>query len=187
MEPKLAGIIEALQQDDLKGSHPMGMLQMLVAGMSSCHPESNPAYAGQSVYKDQNERDVHIHRVIGQAPAIAAACLRIFKGKDIVEPDPNKGYVVNFLRMAFGPDSKHWRSEVIVRALETLFILHAEHELNCSTAAVRHLTSSLADVYSSLSGAITALYGPRHGGANEAVLKMLEEIGSRANVPEFID
>lgn len=74
----------------------------------------------------------------------------------------------------------------IVRALETLFILHAEHELNCSTAAIRHMTSSLADVYTSLSGAVTALYGPRHGGANEAVLKMLEEIGTVDKVPEFI-
>ena len=74
-----------------------------------------------------------------------------------------------------------------MNALETLFILHAEHELNCSTAAVRHMTSSLADVYTSLSGAVTALYGPRHGGANEAVLKMLEEIGSVAAIPDFID
>ena len=91
------------------------------------------------------------------------------------------------MRMAFGPESKQWQTEAIVRALETLFILHAEHELNCSTAAVRHMTSSLADIYTSLSGAVTALYGPRHGGANEAVLKMLEEIGNKANVPEFIE
>jgi len=130
---------------------------------------------------------LHIHRVVGQAPTIAAACLRIFMGKDVVEPDPNLGYVTNFLRMAFGPESKHWQCEVVVRALETLFILHAEHELNCSTAAVRHMTSALADVYTSLAGAITALYGPRHGGANEAVLQMLEEIGSVSNVSDFID
>ena len=78
------------------------------------------------------------------------------------------------------------KNKKIVHALETLFILHAEHELNCSTAAIRHMTSSLADVYTSLSGAVTALYGPRHGGANEAVLKMLEEIGSVDRVPEFI-
>lgn len=89
--------------------------------------------------------------------------------------------------MAFGPESKQWQTDIIVKALETLFVLHAEHELNCSTAAIRHLTSSLADVYSSLAGAICALYGPRHGGANEAVLKMLVEIGSCDKVPEFID
>ena len=75
---------------------------------------------------------------------------------------------------------------IVVGALEKLFILHAEHELNCSTAAIRHMTSALADVYTSLGGAITALYGPRHGGANEAVLKMLEEIGTLENIPSFI-
>ena len=89
--------------------------------------------------------------------------------------------------MCFGTDSELAQNADIVRAMETLFILHAEHELNCSTAAIRHMTSSLADVYTSLSGAVTALYGPRHGGANEAVLKMLEEIGTVANVPEFIE
>lgn len=89
--------------------------------------------------------------------------------------------------MAFGPESKQWRTDVIVRALETMFILYAEHELNSSTAAMRHMTSSLSDVYSSISGAITAMYGPRHGGACEAVLNMLADIGNRANVPLFID
>ena len=74
-----------------------------------------------------------------------------------------------------------------MRAVETLFILHAEHELNCSTAAVRHMTSSQAGVYTSLAGAVTALYGPRHGGANEAVLRMLESIGSIENIPSFIE
>jgi len=74
----------------------------------------------------------------------------------------------------------------IVRALDILFILHAEHELNCSTAAIRHMTSSQADVYTSLAGAVTALYGPRHGGANEAVLRMLEQIGDVKNIPDFI-
>ena len=74
----------------------------------------------------------------------------------------------------------------IVNAIEVLFILHAEHELNCSTAAIRHMTSSQADVYTSLAGAVTALYGPRHGGANEAVLRMLDQIGSKENIPQFI-
>lgn len=86
-----------------------------------------------------------------------------------------------------GKDNHGWyMNPKIVRAVEILFILHAEHELNCSTAAVRHMTSSVADVYTSLGGAVTALYGPRHGGANEAVLKMLTEIGKVENIPEFI-
>ena len=89
--------------------------------------------------------------------------------------------------MALGPDSEMTKDKKIVHALETLFILHAEHELNCSTAAVRHMASARADVYTSLSGSVTALYGPRHGGANEAVLKMLEEIGTVDNVPSFIE
>lgn len=88
--------------------------------------------------------------------------------------------------MAFGPEDPKVNDKLIIDALETLFILHADHELNCSTAAVRHMTSSLADVYVSLSGAVTALYGPLHGGANQAVLLMLEEIGSIDKVPEFV-
>jgi len=89
--------------------------------------------------------------------------------------------------MVYGPDHAYTNNPDIERALEILFIIHAEHELNCSTAAVRHMTSSLADVYTSLGGAITALYGPRHGGANEAVLKMLIEIGSVDQIPQFIE
>jgi citrate synthase len=88
--------------------------------------------------------------------------------------------------MTLGHENPLCCNPVIVNALEKLFILHAEHELNCSTAAIRHMTSALADVYTSLGGAITALYGPRHGGANEAVLKMLTEIGSVENIPSFV-
>ena len=88
--------------------------------------------------------------------------------------------------MCFGTDSELAQNADIVRAMETLFILHAEHELNCSTAAIRHMTSSQADVYTSLAGAVTALYGPRHGGANEAVLRMLDSIGDVKNIPQFI-
>ena len=91
------------------------------------------------------------------------------------------------MQMVFGPNHAIGSHPRIIKAMETLMILHAEHELNCSTAAVRHMTSSLADVYTSLGGSVTALYGPRHGGANEAVLKMLTEIGSVEKIPEFID
>ena len=91
------------------------------------------------------------------------------------------------MQMVFGPNDAIGSNPKIVKAIETLMILHAEHELNCSTAAVRHMTSSLASVYRSLGGSVTALYGPRHGGANEAVLKMLAEIGSVDKIPEFIE
>jgi citrate synthase len=89
--------------------------------------------------------------------------------------------------MIYGPEHPFATHPSIIRAIETLFILHVEHELNCSTAAMRHMQSSVADVYTSVAGAVTALYGPRHGGANEAVLKMLNEIGSKENIPEFIE
>jgi len=124
--------------------------------------------------------------MIGCAPAIAAACYRVHLGLAIIPPNPDLGYLENFLNMILGPENPLSSNPVVVGALEKLFILHAEHELNCSTAAIRHMTSALADVYTSLGGAITALYGPRHGGANEAVLKMLEEIGSLENIPSFI-
>lgn len=88
--------------------------------------------------------------------------------------------------MIMGPENELIQHPTIIKAMETLFILHAEHELNCSTAAVRHMTSSLADIYTSLAGSVTALYGPRHGGANEAVLKMLQEIKSVENIDSYI-
>jgi citrate synthase len=124
--------------------------------------------------------------MIGCAPAIAAACYRVHLGLAIIPPNPDLGYLENFLNMTLGPENPLSSNPIVVGALEKLFILHAEHELNCSTAAIRHMTSALADVYTSLGGAITALYGPRHGGANEAVLKMLEEIGTLENIPSFI-
>ena len=130
---------------------------------------------------------MHIHRVIGFAPTIAAAVMRVYTKQEIIDPDPSLGYVQNFMHMCFGKNHKIASNTKIISAMETLMILHMEHELNCSTAAIRHMTSSLADVYTSLSGSVTALYGPRHGGANEAVLKMLTEIGSVDNIPDFID
>ena len=98
----------------------------------------------------------------------------------------NLGYAENFLRMTLGPNSRMTKSSKIVHALETVFILHAEHEMQCSTAAMRHMASSMADVYVSLSSALTALYGPRHGGGLEAVFHMLEDIGKIENVANYV-
>jgi len=169
-------------------AHPMGMMSTLIAAMSSFFPESNPAYVGANIYKDKKERNLHIYRVLGCAPMIAAACYRHRVGKPIISPNENLGYVENFLYMmdAEVTDDSYRPHPKIVRALDILFILHAEHELNCSTAAIRHMASSQSDVYSSLAGAVTALYGPRHGGANEAVLRMLEDIGDIKNIPKFV-
>lgn len=180
----LEPFIKAFRAD----AHPMGMMSTLIAAMSSFYPESNPAYVGANIYKDKQERNKHIFRVLGCAPAIAAACYRHRVGKPIIPPNENLGYVENFLYMmdAERTDISYKPHPKITRALDILFILHAEHELNCSTAAIRHMASSQADVYSSLAGAVTALYGPRHGGANEAVLRMLEEIGSVDKIPQFV-
>ena len=102
-------------------------------------------------------------------------------------PAENMSYVENFLYMLDKLNEKEYKPHPqLVRALEILFILHAEHELNCSTAFVRHLSSSGVDVYTAIAGAAGALYGPKHGGANEAVLRMLEEIGDLKNIPQFI-
>jgi len=169
-------------------AHPMAMMSTLIAAMSSFYPEANPAYVGAKIYNTRKERNKHIYRVLGCAPAIAAACYRHRIGKPINAPNADLGYIENFLYMMDAdPSDNDFRPHPkIVKAIEVLFILHAEHELNCSTAAIRHMTSSQADVYTSLAGAVTALYGPRHGGANEAVLRMLEQIGSVDKIPQFI-
>ena len=168
----ISKFIKAFRHD----SHPMGMMTTLMAAMSTFYPEANPAYVGTDVYKSVKERNKHFYRILGCAPTIAAACYRHKMGLPINQPNENLGYVENFLYMMDRQitDNQFRPHPKIVKALEVLFILHAEHELNCSTAAVRHMSSSQADVYTSLAGAVTALYGPRHGGANEAVLRMLE-------------
>jgi citrate synthase len=164
--------IKAFRHD----SHPMGMFSTLMAAMSTFYPEANPAYVGANIYKTRKERNKHIYRILGCSTAIAAACYRHKIGKPINAPKEDLGYVENFLYMMdkSATDVNYRPHPKLVRALDILFILHAEHELNCSTAAIRHMSSSQADIYTSLAGAVTALYGPRHGGANEAVLKMLE-------------
>ena len=121
-------------------------------------------------------------------PTIAASAYRNRIGRPINLPHPNMGYVENFLYMMDRLNERNYKpNPKLAKVLDILFILHAEHELNCSTAAVRHLTSSGVDVYTAVAGAAGALYGPKHGGANEAVLKMLEKIGKKENIPKFID
>lgn len=117
-------------------------------------------------------------------PTIAANSFRHRIGREYNLPAENYGYVENFLYMLDRLNEEHYKPHPkIIRALEILFILHAEHELNCSTAFVRHLASSGVDVYTAIAGAAGALYGPKHGGANEAVLRMLEDIGDLKNIP----
>lgn len=129
-----------------------------------------------------------IVRILGKAPTVAAAAYRHRIGRPFNLPQSQLGYTENFLYMMDKLADENYRPHpVLSRALDIMFILHADHEMNCSTAAMRHIGSSRVDPYSAVAGAASALYGPLHGGANEAVLHMLEDIGSLDNIPEFIN
>jgi citrate synthase len=180
----LLGMMTSFRYD----AHPMGMLCSAVAALSTLHPEQNPSLVGESVYKNKKIRNKQIYRLLGCVPTIAANAYRHRIGREYNKPHENFGYVENFLYMLDRLNEKNYKPHPkLVKALEILFILHAEHELNCSTAAVRHLASSGVDVYTAIAGATGALYGPKHGGANEAVLRMLEQIGKKENIPQFIE
>ena len=168
-------------------AHPMGMFVSTMAALSTFHPEANPALAGQSCYDDAIARNKQIYRILGTAPTIAAASYRHRIGREYNNPRYGS-YTENFFYMLDNLNDSDFKPHpVLVRALDVLFILHAEHELNCSTSAVRHLASANTDVYTCIAGGAAALYGPLHGGANEAVLKMLTKIGTKENIPAFIE
>ncbi|KAM0019687.1 putative transferase [Helianthus debilis subsp. tardiflorus] len=177
-------IIHAMPHD----AHPMGVLVSAMSALSVFHPDANPALRGQDLYNSKPVRDKQIVRILGKAPTIAAAAYLRMAGRPPVLPSSNLSYSENFLYMLDSLGDKSYKPNPrLARVLDILFILHAEHEMNCSTAAARHLASSGVDVYTALAGAVGALYGPLHGGANEAVLKMLNEIGTVDNIPEFIE
>jgi citrate synthase len=160
-------------------AHPMGMLMSTVAALSTFYP------AAKNVHDPQTRRD-QIFRLIAKMPTLAAFAYRHSVGQPYSYPDNDLSYCGNFLQMMFKLSGKYRVNPVLERALEVLFILHADHEQNCSTAAMRNVGSSEVDPYSSTAAAIAALFGPLHGGANEAVLRMLKQIGSKDHVPEFI-
>merc|ERR1719219_55413 len=165
------------------------MLATCFAAIGTKQPSANPALAGQDVYNDLELRNKQIHRILGMMPTVAAFCYRRRYGRPFVYPSHQSlSYSENFLYMLDKMSNADYRpNPELAKALDVLFILHADHELNCSTSAMRHLTSSGVDVYTSVSASVGALYGPRHGGANEAVLRMLESIGSKDNIPAFIE
>ncbi|GFR42004.1 hypothetical protein Agub_g2818 [Astrephomene gubernaculifera] len=169
-------------------AHPMGVLMTGICALSTLHPEQNPALAGQNVYKSREIQDKQIVRLIGKVPALAALAYHKATGRSAAPPNQRMDYAENFLYMLDGASNPAYRPNPrLSRALDIMFILHAEHEMNCSTAAVRHLGSSGVDVYTAVAGAVGALYGPLHGGANEAVLRMLARIGTVENIPAFIE
>jgi citrate synthase len=169
-------LMEGFQYD----AHPMGVFLSTVGAFSTFYPDAKRIF-------DEKSRKKQIHRLIAKVPTIAAYAFRHSIGRPYVYPDNDLSFTGNFLNMLFKmTELKYQVSPVLERALEVLFILHADHEQNCSTTAMRVIGSSQADPYSAMAGAAAALYGPLHGGANEAVLRMLSEIGSVANIPGFI-
>jgi citrate synthase len=161
-------------------AHPMGILVSTVAALSTFYPGAKKIFDPQS-RKDQT------YRLISKMPTLAAFAYRHSLGLPYSYPDNDLSYTGNFLNMLFKmTELKYKPNPVLERALDVLFILHADHEQNCSTNAMRGVGSSQVDPYSAVAAAAAALYGPLHGGANEAVLRMLMEIGSKDKVPEFI-
>jgi len=161
-------------------AHPMGMLVSTVAALSTFYPDAKDIFNPQS-------RQKQTYRLLGKMPTLAAFAYRHSLGMPYAYPDNDLSYPGNFLNMLFKTtESKFKPNPTLERALDLLFILHADHEQNCSTSAMRGVGSSHVDPYCATAAATAALYGPLHGGANEAVVRMLAEIGSVANVPAFI-
>jgi citrate synthase len=161
-------------------AHPMSMLASTVAALSAFYPEAKNI-------QDPQVRRIQMMRMVAKMPTLAAFSFRHAMGLPYVYPNNDLSYVGNFLAMIKKIGTDVYRiNAVLERALDILFILHADHEQNCSTTAVRLVGSSEVDPYSAVAAGITALYGPLHGGANEAVLRMLRSIGSLDKVPEFI-
>jgi len=161
-------------------AHPMGMLMATVSALSTFYPEA-------SKIGNPENRMLQITRLIAKMPTLGAFAYRHQQGKPYVYPDNRLSYTANFLAMLFKmSEPTYTADERLVQALEVLFILHADHEQNCSTNAVRSVGSSQVDPYSAVAAGVAALYGPLHGGANEAVLAMLNRIGTTDNIGDFI-
>ena len=162
-------------------AHPMSMMVAGVAALSSFYPDAKDIF-------DPKQRDISIIRLLAKVPTIAAFAYRHVKGLPFIYPDNHLSYAENFLSMiARMSEPKYEANPVFAKAIEILFILHADHEQNCSTNAVRAVGSSHVDPFSALAAGVAALYGPLHGGANEQVLHMINEIGEVKNVPAFVE
>ena len=173
--------LKSLMQGFRYDAHPMGMLLSSVGALSTFYPEARAIH-------DPDVRREQIVRMIAKMPTLGAWSFRHAQGKPYVYPDNDLSYTENFLSMLFKMSERKYDADPrLVKALEVLFILHADHEQNCSTNAVRSVGSSQVDPYSAVSAGIAALYGPLHGGANEAVLRMLKRIKTKDNVPAFIE
>jgi len=170
------GFMQGFRHD----AHPMGMLLGSVGALSTFYPDANDI-------KDPENRHIQTIRLIAKMPTLAAFAYRHNMGMPYVYPDNDLAYSGNFLSMMYKmTELKYEPDPRLERALDILFILHADHEQNCSTSAVRSVGSSQVDPYSAIAAGVAALYGPLHGGANEAVLRMLKRIETKENIPDFI-
>ena len=170
-------LVESFRYD----AHPMSMLISMVAAHTTFYPEARNV-------DDPESRQLQMTRLVAKMPTLAAFAYRFTKGFPFAYPDPDLSYTGNFLNMMFKrAEPKYEPDPVLERALDVLFILHADHEQNCGTNAMRSVGSSRVDPYSATAAAIAALYGPLHGGANEQVLRMLVAIGDVENVPSYVE
>jgi len=170
------GFMQGFRHD----AHPMGMLLCAVGALSTFYPDAKEI-------DDPELRNLQTIRLIAKMPTLAAFAFRHSRGQPYIYPDNELSYPGNFLSMMYKMSELRYEPDPrLERALDVLFILHADHEQNCSTSAVRGVGSSRVDPYSAIAGGIAALYGPLHGGANEAVLKMLGRIERKENIPDFL-
>ncbi len=177
MPEEMATLIKAFP----KNAHPMSVFVSSVAALGTLYDDSRDVL-------DAAVREKHIKNLIAKVPGLSAYFYRHSQGLDFVDADPSLSYAGNFLRMMFSDGEAGYKPDpAIEKALNVLFILHLDHEQNCGTTTMRTIGSSQSDPYSSVAGAAAALFGPLHGGANEAVLRMLNEIGSVENIPSFLD
>jgi citrate synthase len=173
----LTGLMQSFRYD----AHPMGLLISSLAALSTFHPDAKKIH-------DKDLRLKNIWRILGKLPTMAAFAYRHRIGRPYNYPNNQLSYTANFIYMLdYMNQSNYEANPVLAKALDILFILHADHEQNCSTSVMRNIGSSHADPYCAMAGAAAALYGPLHGGANEEVLRMLTEIGDVKNIPAFIE
>ncbi|KAG8861306.1 hypothetical protein FRB91_009217 [Serendipita sp. 411] len=174
-------------------AHPMSILTSVFAALGSYYPEANPSLQGQNLFTQKDlasiqNMDKQIYRLIGKAPTLAAMAYRVRQGRHFITPPPGLSYTGSFLyQMDCLGQQEYKPNPVLERALDILFLLHADHELNASTTTVLQAASSLTDPYSAIATGCASLYGPLHGGANEAVIRMLISIGTPDKVPEFLE
>ncbi len=176
VDESIRSVIEGFRHD----AHPMAVMQAAVGGLSTLYPDAKEL-------GDPDARMKQIVRLIAKTPTIGAWAFRRNLGRPLLNPDPERSYAANLLHMCFDGTGMEYNFDPrIEKALDILLILHADHEQNCSTSAVRSVGSSETDVYQAASAGVAALYGPLHGGANESVLKMLRRIGTKENIPDFV-